>query len=156
MPEKTEGFSIESVGEVSPHNKAMYEAGKKLLIDSIDVGREFCKFMITTTISAVPIYIGLLKLIVPEKHVLASDYEVLFFLTPLLFLISSIVFIVGYMPQKSSISLELVEEIRKARNVTISFRRRISILGFIVFLVGLSLGSFLIIKTILDGTYLTV
>ena len=43
---------LDSVQDISPHNKALYEAGKKMLVDSIDVGREFCKFMTTTSLGA--------------------------------------------------------------------------------------------------------
>jgi hypothetical protein len=35
------------ISKVSPHSKAIYESGKKLLNDSIDNGKDFCKTMIT-------------------------------------------------------------------------------------------------------------
>ena len=60
-PEKIE---VSNVVQTTPHNDAIYEAGKTLLIDSITTGREFCKFMITMSTSAIPIYLGLLKFFV--------------------------------------------------------------------------------------------
>ena len=46
---------VSNAQPITPHNDALYEAGKKLLVDSIETGREFCKLMITTWLSAIPI-----------------------------------------------------------------------------------------------------
>ena len=70
MSDSTKEISVENVEKTTPHNKALYEAGKSLLIDSINTGREFCKFMITISTSAIPIHLGLLKFVLPEKYTL--------------------------------------------------------------------------------------
>ena len=62
----------DTVEDLSPHNKALYEAGKNLLVESVSVGRGFCKFMTTTTLGAIPINLALLKLVLPKDYVLQS------------------------------------------------------------------------------------
>ena len=110
------------VQDISPHNKALYEAGKKLLVDSLDVGREFCKFMTTTTLGAIPTYLALLKLVLPKDYPLQSRDEIVFLVPPLIFLASAVLFVVGYFPQKGALSLDLPAEIERERSTTI--RRR--------------------------------
>src|SRR5690242_18221621 len=51
---------------VSPHNQALYEAGKQMLVESISVGREFCKFMVGVSTGAIPLYLALLQLALPK------------------------------------------------------------------------------------------
>ena len=53
------------VSDVTPHNRALYEAGKSLLIDSVKTGMDFCKFMIGVATGAMPTYLALLKLAIP-------------------------------------------------------------------------------------------
>ena len=55
FPELIEG----SVQSITPHNEAVYEAGKELLKNSPDTGRDFCKFMTTISIGAIPIYLSI-------------------------------------------------------------------------------------------------
>lgn len=144
-----ESAELEEVSELTPHNKALYEAGKKLLIESIDVGREFCKFMTTTSIAAIPIYLSLLKLVLPKDYSLNINDEYVFLITPILCLISAILFVFGYFPQKGNFSLDLPSEIEKERNKTIKRRNCISLIGFSVFCVGLFIGSIVIINKLI-------
>jgi len=124
------------VEDVSPHNKALYEAGKSLLVESIGVGREFCKFMTTTALSAIPIYLALLKLVVPKDYILQSHAEVVFLAPPVMFLASSIVFVLGYFPRRGRLSLDLPVEIDSERTKTIVRRQRFALVGFVIFAAG--------------------
>ena len=126
----------DTVEDVSPHNKALYEAGKNLLVESIGVGREFCKFMTTTTLSAIPIYLALLKLVLPRDYVLQAHSEVVFLVPPVVFLASSVVFILGYFPQSGRLSLDLPVEIERERSKTIVRRQRYALGGFVIFAIG--------------------
>jgi uncharacterized membrane protein YhhN len=138
----------DTVEDLSPHNKALYEAGKNLLVESVSVGREFCKFMTTTTLGAIPIYLALLKLVLPQDYVLQSRDEVLFLLPPVLFLVSSIVFILGYFPQRGHLSLDLPSEIEQERRKTIVRRQRYAAFAFIVFVVGVLYGAWQIVQAL--------
>jgi len=136
------GIVLEEVEDVSPHNKALYEAGKTLLVQSVEVGREFCKFMTTTALGAIPVYIALLKLVLPKDYSLQSYDEIVFLSPPLLFLLAAIVFVLGYFPQRGSLSLDLPAEIDRERSTSINRRYRFSIAGFTIFCIGVVIGSF--------------
>src|SRR5438067_13809864 len=90
---------IEDVQTLTPHNKALYEAGKTLLVESITVSRDFCKFMITLATSAIPIHLGLLKFVLPEHYVLSLRQGILASTPAVFFLLSAIIFTIGYYPQ---------------------------------------------------------
>lgn len=112
---KSDGHTIQAdvAEELSPHDKALYEAGKNLLVESVSVRREFFKFMTTTALSAIPIYLGLLKLVLPKDYVLQFREEVTFLVPPVAFLVSSVLFVLGYFPQRGCLSLDLPSEIKK-------------------------------------------
>lgn len=134
------------VQDVSPHNRALYEAGKKLLVESIDVGRDFCKFMTTTTLGAIPTYLALLKLVLPKDYSLRSYDEVHFLLPPLIFLTASILFVLGYFPQKGSLSLDLPKEIERERSSTIHRRFRFASVAFVIFCFGIVYGAWVLVS----------
>jgi len=125
-----------SVEPLSPHNEALYETGKDMLKSSINTARDFCKFMITVSTGAIPIYLGLLGFVLPEKVVLPASKLFLSAIPPFLFLISSIIFIIGYFPQVDYFSLNIIEEIKDAYEKTIQRRRKFINWGIIVFLAG--------------------
>lgn len=142
-------IELEQVQDITPHNKALYEAGKKLLVDSLDVGREFCKFMTTTTLGAIPTYLALLKLVLPKDYSLHSYDEVIFLVPALTFLASSVLFVLGYFPQKGSLSLDLPVEIERERSTTIQRRYRYAIWAFIIFCIGIVHGSWILVNRLL-------
>lgn len=148
---KTESTSVEldQVQDITPHNKALYEAGKKMLVDSVDVGREFCKFMTTTTLGAIPTYLALLKLVLPKDYSLQSHDEVIFLVPPLSFLAASVLFVLGYFPQKGSLSLDLPAEIERERSATIRRRHRYAMIAFLVFCAGIIYGSWVLVNRLL-------
>ncbi len=146
--ENTE-IKLEQVQDITPHNKALYEAGKKLLVDSVDVSREFCKFMTTTTIGAIPIYLALLKLVLPKDYSLQSYDEIKFVIPPLLFLISAILFVLGYFPQKGLLCLDLPAEIEHEQSATIRRRYRFATTAFIIFCAGIIYGSWVVVIKLL-------
>jgi hypothetical protein len=145
MPDKN-SVELESVQDVTPHNKALYEAGKKLLVESIDVGREFCKFMTTTALGAIPTYLALLKLVLPKDYSLQAWDEAKFLAPTGLFLLSSILFVLGYFPHKGQLSLDIPAEVERERRITINMRQRFAIVGFFVFCIGIVGGAWLLVS----------
>jgi hypothetical protein len=134
--DEKEKIKVEQVTEVTPHNKALYETGKSLLIDSITTGREFCKFMITVSTSAIPVHLGLLKFVLPDKYTLTFYQGIITVIPAIIFLVAAIIFTIGYYPQIGNFSLDIVEEIERERTSTIRRRRKITIWGFIVFIIA--------------------
>jgi hypothetical protein len=124
------------VGEpqpVSPHEQALYEAGKEILIGSLAVGRDFCKFMVGVSTGAIPLYLGLLALALPKDY-RPNWWKGIFAITPgAMFLVGAIVFAIGVFPRTSTFSLDIPEEIEQARSSAIRWRGTFASLGFIVF-----------------------
>jgi hypothetical protein len=139
-PDAPPPAEVEEVGEVSPHSKALYEAGKALLVSSIETGRDFCKFMIGVSTGAIPIYLGLLKFVLPEGFVPPAREGLLALIPAALFLLASVLFVVGYFPQKSTFSLDLIEEIERERTQALQWRHRLAITGFTLFCIALVAG----------------
>lgn len=141
---------IESVGPLSPHNEALYEAGKDMLKSSVSTARDFCKFMITVSTSAIPIYLGLLKFVLPENITLTVSKLVLSVIPPFFFLISAIVFVLGYFPQVDYFSLDIVNEIKQAYEKTLEKRRKFINCGIALFMIGSILGILSIVIHIIE------
>jgi hypothetical protein len=148
---ENQGVQLEQVQDITPHNKALYEAGKKLLVDSVDVGREFCKFMTTTTLGAIPTYLAILKFVLPKDYSLQSSDEIIYLVPPLAFLTSSVLFVIGYFPQSGSLSLDLPNEIERERSTTIRRRQRYSIWAFSIFAIGIAFASWVLVSRLVGG-----
>ncbi len=125
---------------LTPTNQAIYEAGKTMLIESVSTGREFCKFMIGTSMSAIPIYLALLKFVLPDKYVPTLSIGILALLPAVVFLIAGVIFMFGYFPQPGTASLDRPAEIEEERRLTLKRRHRLSGIGFSVFCVGVVAG----------------
>ena len=48
--------------------EVVFDVGKAMLMESISVGREFCKYMIGVATGAVPVYLGLVSLFLPDAY----------------------------------------------------------------------------------------
>lgn len=125
-----------AVSAVTPHNRALYEAGKQLLIDSVKTGQEYCKSMITIALSAIPVYLGLLVFLLPEEYVLGWAAGAVIAVPALLFLVAAVLFSAGYMPAVKEFSLDIPAEIGHAREQVLKRRERFIWSGFAFFLLG--------------------
>jgi hypothetical protein len=79
-----------SAAPLSIDEETIIEAGRTLLLESIDVSRDFAKQMITFSSGAIPIYVALLvkanlRHRVPVTLILVSLPSVVFFVATLLF-----------------------------------------------------------------------
>ena len=142
-------LELESVEPLSPHNEALYEAGKEMLISSISTARDFCKFMITMSTGAIPLYLGLLKFVLPENITLPVSNLAVFVIPPFLFLISAIVFVLGFFPQVDYFSLDIIDEIRQAYEKTILKRKKFINCGIALFFIGSIIGILSILMHII-------
>jgi hypothetical protein len=127
---------VQQIGVISPHSKALYEAGKAILLDSITTGREFCKSMIGTSTGAIPLYLGLLTFLLPEKFVLGSAGGVTIATPAIGFLLAAILFTLGYLPISGRFSLDLIEEIEQALEKNLAYRKRFIWSGLTVFVLS--------------------
>lgn len=139
-------IEILEVSNITLYNKALWESGKAIFIDSIEVGREFCKSMVSLSLGAVPIYLGILKIFLPDNSVLTAQQSIVVLCPPILFLIACIMFAIGYIPQTSSFSLDIPDEIEKERTRAIRRRSKLIWTGFSTFLIGILAGVVSIIS----------
>src|ERR1700735_4141930 len=83
----------ESAAPLSIDEETIIEAGRRLLLESIDVSRDFAKQMITVSSGAIPIYVALLGIAnlrrrVPVTLILVSLPSLVFFSATLLFVLA--------------------------------------------------------------------
>lgn len=92
---------------LTPQDMALQEAGTKLLLDSIETSRSFCKALISIALSAIPIYFALFQFNKPE------DFAYLWFHLgpPVLYLLTSLTAMIGYLPVKGKVNLNNLTEI---------------------------------------------
>lgn len=128
---------ITSARTLTPHTRALYEAGKTLFIESIETGREFCKFMIGSSAGGVPIYIGLLGLLLHDRHRPSTAHASLLLVPVILFLAAAIVACIGYLPKSAQLAMDVVDEIRGERERLIKHRRRLGIVSFGLFVTAM-------------------
>jgi hypothetical protein len=120
----------------TPHNAALYEAGKAMLVDSVTAGRDFCKFMVGVCTSAIPVYILLIGLIVGKEYRPRFGEGALLLAAPSTFLAGAVVFGLGLFPIGATVSLDLPEEVEAARESLLVRRRLMSVIGLSLFVVG--------------------
>jgi hypothetical protein len=138
--EQEEIIEIQNALAITPHSEALYDAGKQMLISSISTGRDFCKVMIGTSTSAIPIYIAILTFILPKEFKLGIAGGFTIAIPAIGFLIAATLFSLGYMPSSSKFSLDNIDEIENERSRTIK-----SLINFIYW----GLGAF-VISTLLS------
>lgn len=123
----------------SPHNEGLYEAGKTLLVDSVEVGRDFCKSMMSVATGAIPVYIALVGLVVGEKFRPNLSQGIVLTLAPGAFLLALIAFAIGYFPTGLTFSLDIPDQIERARSATIRKRLHWSFIGLGLLVLGILL-----------------
>lgn len=131
---------VESTEALSPHRKAVHEAGAALIKESVGTGRGFCKSMIATCFAAIPVYIALIKLFVPEKKLIPDVVGLIWLLPIVLFLVAAAVFAAGYLPSRSYISLDLPDEVEKTLARAVNRRFWLGVIGFVLLSGGIVAG----------------
>lgn len=130
---------------ISPHSKALYKVGESILSDSLESGRDFCRSMIGTSTGAIPVYLGILTFLLPEKFILGFGAGLTVAAPSIGFLIASALFTIGYLPVSGEISLDIVEEIERTLEKIINYRKRFIWSGMAVFIVSTLLAILVII-----------
>jgi hypothetical protein len=135
----TNGIQVSGAAPASPHRDGLYEAGKKLLVDSVEVGRDFCKTMITVATGAIPIYIALIGFVVGKDFRPSFGQGAVLVLAPGALLLSAVAFAIGYFPKSSTFSLDAPAETEEARTSTLNKRLLWSKIGFGLLVAGIVL-----------------
>jgi hypothetical protein len=133
-------IEVEGTRSESPDDQALHAAGEKLFVESVDVGREFCKFMVGIAAGAIPAYLALVGLAVGREYRPDFGEGILLLASPALFLIASGVFAFAYFPVPCRFSLDLPEDVEKVRAAIIRRRYRSAAAGFAAFAVATLVG----------------
>ncbi|MBK9926317.1 MAG: hypothetical protein IPP66_13635 [Anaerolineales bacterium] len=141
-------IEVQEVSLLSAHSEALIEIGKGIVKDSVTTAREFCKSMISTSTGAIPIYLGILTFILPNKFELGVPAGVTVAAPAVGFLIAAIIFTFGYLPLADKFSLDIIEEIQNALEKNLAYRKRFIWYGLGVFIVSTLLAIYVIVINI--------
>jgi hypothetical protein len=130
MKQTSSGPVVESAEALSPHAKTVLEAGQKLLLESVEVGRQFCQAMVGVSLTAIPAYVGLLKLFLPAEQSPTGVAGPLWIVPVALFLLAAAVSVGGHLPGRNAISLDLLDEVETTLRRATSRRFWCGILAF--------------------------
>jgi hypothetical protein len=129
-------ISIGAPRPETPHERALHDVGEKLLLGSVEVGREFCKFMVGICAGAVPTYLALVGLAVGQDFKPEFLEGAILLIAPFLFLAAGALFAAGYYPVRTQFSLDRPDEVETALAKITRRRFRLSRAAFVVFLIG--------------------
>lgn len=129
-------MTVSDVQAISPQNKALVETGAEMLAKSVEVGRDFCKTMMTVCSTAIPIHVTLVGLATGKEFNFSLEQGALALLGPALYLVALAIFAYGYFPGRGSFSLEDVDSIATVRNAAIDRRYGSALIGVIVFVLA--------------------
>jgi len=141
------GIIVENIVELSPHTKAVLAAGEATLVSSIETTREFCKSMITISFSSVPVYLALLKVFSTENATLLTIFGRWWVVPVALSLLSTCAAMIGYLPGKKLISLELPDELELFLKKAANRRFYSGIFSFIFLVSSILVASWLLVTT---------
>lgn len=138
---------VEDVVEISPHTKAVLAAGEATLVSSIETTRDFCKSMITISFSSVPVYLALLKIFSTENTTIPTIFGPWWVVPVALSLFSSCAAMIGYLPGKKLISLELPDELEHFIKKAANRRFYSGVIGFVLLVSSILVASWLLVTT---------
>lgn len=118
-------------------DELMLEYGKNAFLKTNNVLRDFCKFMITFTVGAIPVFLGILGLVISTDDILSATQIAFIYIPFVIFIASSIIFLVGYFPKFQKLPLDDVLKIEEHRETIYNKRKLLIILGLSLFLLGI-------------------
>ena len=125
-----------SVGRESDESKIILEQGIKMRFDSIVICRNFAKTMVSISFTAIPVYLGLLKLVLDKEAPTDVGLAIIIILPSVIYLIGTIIFIFAYLPKKFDVRDRLPDKIEEERDRV--FKRRLLLIhiGTFIFFVA--------------------
>lgn len=129
----------------STRDAAIIESGKKLFVESVDTGRDYCKHMISISSGAIPAYLALLVLGRPKDYAPSHLEYLLWAIPPILLLISVLMFSWGYTPARGKMNMGDLRNIESNIGSLIDRRHRWSLLGVAFFSIGTICGGAVVI-----------
>ena len=122
------------------------ETAKKVRVDSLATGREFSKSMISLCASGIPVYLALLKLVLPEDSTFDLRGGFLSILPAFIFLVGVVLFAVAFYPPSKGINLDNLTETAGHLSSLMWRRQRLNIAGLVAFVLGNLMGIVVVIS----------
>jgi hypothetical protein len=126
----------ENVRPLSARSAAILDASKALIDDSVSVVREYCKTMISVSLTSLGIFLAVVSTITKQPLTL---YKPVAATCSLLFL-SAVLFIVSLFPKSISFNPTFINDSENALRTLIVRRKRWAIIATCVYLIGIGIG----------------
>jgi hypothetical protein len=146
--EKDESFEVDSVGILDNSDKALLEYGKNVLINSVDIIKNFAQSMITLVSGLFAVYFALIEFLgitslQTDQAAMIKDVIVL---PPIFFIISLIVFVLAVLPLPGRVSLNILSDIKRDRRLTLLTKYIAVILGMAFLVAALSISIIVFLR----------
>jgi len=125
-----------SVALESDESKIILEQGIKMRFDSIAICRNFAKTMVSISFTAIPVYLGLLKLVLHKELTTNIGTAIIIILPPVIYLIDTIIFIFAYLPKKFNVYDRLPDNTEEERNRVLRRRLLLIHIGTSIFFIA--------------------
>lgn len=109
--------------------------------DSLEVARDFCKSMLSSSFAAIPIYVALVKFALPDRFRPDAAQAALLLAPAFAFLSAAVAFLAGYLPRTATFSLDIPEEIEATIRSATRHRLVFALVGFALFVIAIVFGS---------------
>lgn len=130
--------SVVKAGEPLSVDAKLYLAlGEKVILQSIDTGREYAKLMMTFSYGAIPVYLSLLGAFAQRKVAeLAFSMQLALAIPIGVYIFSSVLFMLAFYPKHGDVNASIVESVKGFFGSTVDARRRANLWATVVFGVG--------------------
>ncbi|HEY9879208.1 MAG TPA: hypothetical protein V6D29_12190 [Leptolyngbyaceae cyanobacterium] len=144
---REESLFIHSLGKSATYEQSLYVAvGQKILLDRLNTGKDFCKLMLTLSLGAIPVYLLLFIMAIPYDSDVGKQIGVVVLSPALIFLLSAIIFAVGFLLVATRPVVEPASEIERTSRKIAARRNQIIALGSLCFMGASLVGMVAIIK----------
>jgi hypothetical protein len=125
----------------TPTEAALLECGKQMMLKSAETALDFHKTMLGVSATFGTLVTSLTPILVwgDKDAKLPMSAGWLLIIPPIMMCLSSIVFACGYYPRHTVLNVNVIEEIREAREDVIRTRRRLAGIGLGLFVAALLL-----------------
>ena len=129
-------------------DEILFKLTEKLFLESLDIGKDFSKSMITICMGLFPVYLGIISFLL-GRPAFKNYYEAFIFLLPCSTLIIALVFfLLSYFPAISKVTIIAPEQSAYIRERIIKRRRVFTLLGILVLLSSQILLALLVVGVI--------
>lgn len=126
----------ENARPLSARSAAILDASKALIDDSVSVVREYCKTMITVSLTSLGIFLAVISTITKQPLTLYKPVAV----TCSLLFLSAILFIVSLFPKSISFNPTFISDSENVLRTVIVRRKRWATVATCVYLTGIGIG----------------